>query len=178
MKIRDLNKGQYVICHDVGKSEYSQGMAVTGKVIELEFDDDDKNKAVIESVGQQYTITDENYFDDWEQHMADITKSVSNKWISNAMKSEQGKLRNTIRKSVDLQQRKRQDTVNHPVHYNYGDIEVIDFIEQVAQHYNPKVAYHIGNAIKYLARSPHKNGKEDIAKAKWYIERAFENWDK
>ena len=70
-----------------------------------------------------------------------------------------------------------EDTVNHPSHYNYGDIEVIDFIEQVTKHYNPNVAYHIGNAIKYLARSPHKNGKEDVAKAKWYIERAFENWD-
>ena len=70
-----------------------------------------------------------------------------------------------------------EDTVNHPSHYNYGDIETIDFIEQVTKHYNPNVAYHIGNAIKYLARSPHKNGKEDIEKAKWYIERAFENWD-
>ena len=80
-------------------------------------------------------------------------------------------------KSNDVQQRKRNDTVNHPSHYNYGDIEVIDFIEQVTKHYNPNVAYHIGNAIKYLARSPHKNGKEDVAKAKWYIERAFDNWD-
>lgn len=71
-----------------------------------------------------------------------------------------------------------EDMVNHPSHYNYGDIEVINFIEQVTKHYNPNVAYHIGNAIKYLARSPHKNGKEDIAKARWYIERAFENWDK
>ncbi|WP_336877601.1 DUF3310 domain-containing protein [Staphylococcus nepalensis] len=79
--------------------------------------------------------------------------------------------------SNDVQQRKRKDTVNHPSHYNYGDIEVIDFIEQVTKHYNPNVAYHIGNAIKYLARSPHKNGKEDVDKARWYIERAFENWD-
>lgn len=71
-----------------------------------------------------------------------------------------------------------EDMVNHPSHYNYGDIEIIDFIEQVTQHYNANVAYHIGNAIKYLARSPHKNGKEDIDKARWYIERAFENWDK
>ena len=70
------------------------------------------------------------------------------------------------------------DTVNHPSHYNYGDIEVINFIEQVTKHYNANVAYHIGNAIKYLARSPHKNGKEDIEKARWYIERVFENWDK
>ena len=70
-----------------------------------------------------------------------------------------------------------EDTVNHPSHYNYGEIETIDFIEQVTKHYNPNVAYHIGNAIKYLARSPHKNGKEDVEKAKWYIERAFEQWD-
>ncbi|WP_239441359.1 DUF3310 domain-containing protein [Staphylococcus sp. GDY8P19P] len=84
---------------------------------------------------------------------------------------------NEYNQSNDIQQRKRNDTVNHPSHYNYGDIEVIDFIEQVTQHYNPNVAYHIGNAIKYLARSPHKNGKEDVDKARWYIERAFENWD-
>ena len=69
------------------------------------------------------------------------------------------------------------DTVNHPSHYNFGDIEVVDFIEQVTKHYNSDVAYHIGNAIKYISRAPHKNGKEDIAKAKWYIERAFENWE-
>lgn len=82
------------------------------------------------------------------------------------------------KQSNDLQQRKRNDTVNHPSHYNYGDIEVIDFIEEVTKHYNPNVAYHIGNAIKYLSRAPHKNGKEDVEKARWYIERAFENWDK
>lgn len=69
-----------------------------------------------------------------------------------------------------------KDPVNHPDHYNYGEIEIIDFIEQVTQHYNSDVAYHIGNAIKYLARSPHKNGKEDIEKARWYIERAYQKW--
>ena len=70
----------------------------------------------------------------------------------------------------------KQDNVNHPDHYNYGEIEIIEFIEQVTQHYNSDVAYHIGNAIKYLARSPHKNGKEDIEKARWYIERAYQKW--
>lgn len=69
------------------------------------------------------------------------------------------------------------DNVNHPLHYNFGDIEVVDFIEQVTKHYNSDVAYHIGNAIKYISRAPHKNGKEDIAKAKWYIERAFDKWE-
>src|SRR5699024_12743335 len=67
--------------------------------------------------------------------------------------------------------------VNSPSHYNFGDIEVVDFIDQVTKHYNSDVAYHIGNAIKYIIRAPHKNGKEDVAKAKWSIERAFVNWD-
>lgn len=71
----------------------------------------------------------------------------------------------------------RKDNVNHPAHYTQGKVEVIEFIEQVTKDYNASVAYHIGNAIKYIARSPHKNGKEDIAKAKWYLERAFEQWE-
>lgn len=69
-----------------------------------------------------------------------------------------------------------QDNVNHPDHYNYGEIEIIDFIDQVSEHYNPVVAVHIANAIKYLSRAPHKNGKEDIEKARWYIERAYQKW--
>ena len=68
------------------------------------------------------------------------------------------------------------DPVNHPDHYNYGEIEIIDFIDQVSEHYNPVVAVHIANAIKYLSRAPHKNGKEDIEKAHWYIERAYQKW--
>lgn len=103
--------------------------------------------------------------DDWVKAHQNMARLLNKKYIE---RNDQ---------SNDVQQRKRNDTVNHPSHYNYGDIEVIDFIEQVTKHYNPNVAYHIGNAIKYLARSPHKNGKEDIQKAKWYIERAFENWD-
>lgn len=160
MKIRDLDLDQYVIVYDMGKSENNEGMTVVGRVIELEFREDDDNMATIDSMGSEYEITDDNYFDLWPKYIEDKTEHI-------------GK-----RQSNDVQQRKRNDTVNHPSHYNYGDIETIEFIEQVTKHYNPNVAYHIGNAIKYLARSPHKNGKEDVAKAKWYIERAFENWDK
>ncbi len=110
----------------------------------------------------------------------DSIKQNSSEWIK-VRPNEQHLLEKDYRErfvqSNDVQQRKRKDNVNSPSHYNYGEIEVIDFIEQVTKHYNPNVAYHIGNAIKYLARSPHKNGKEDVDKARWYIERAFENWD-
>lgn len=69
------------------------------------------------------------------------------------------------------------DKVSHPTHYTYGDIEVIDFIEQVTKDYKPELAFAIGNAIKYISRANRKNGKEDLDKARWYLNRAFEKWE-
>ena len=53
------------------------------------------------------------------------------------------------------------DKVNHPSHYTYGDMEIIDFIEQVTN----------------ISRANRKNGKEDLDKARWYLNRAFEKWE-
>ena len=69
------------------------------------------------------------------------------------------------------------DKVNHPSHYTYGEIEIIDFIEQVIKDYKPELAFAIGNAIKYISRANRKNGKEDLDKARWYLNRAFEKWE-
>ena len=78
-------------------------------------------------------------------------------------------------RKVDMQE--EQDVVNKPKHYTYGDIEVIDYIEQVTKDYKPELAFAIGNAIKYISRANHKNGKEDLDKARWYLNRAFEKWE-
>lgn len=69
------------------------------------------------------------------------------------------------------------DKVDHPSHYTYGDIEIIEFIEQVTKDYKPELAFAIGNAIKYISRANRKNGKEDLDKARWYLKRAFEKWE-
>ncbi|MDI3233336.1 DUF3310 domain-containing protein [Staphylococcus pasteuri] len=69
------------------------------------------------------------------------------------------------------------DMINQPPHYTYGNIEIIDMIEQVTAQYPPELAFAIGSAIKYIARANHKNGKEDIDKAKWYLQRVFDKWD-
>lgn len=158
MKISDLKIGKYVVVNDLGASKYSSGMRVIGKVVEI---DDKGNYAIIESLPKhRYEITDFNDFEVWAKEIENKTERMG-----------------LDKQSNDLQQRKRKDNVNSPSHYNFGDIEVVDFIDQVTKHYNSDVAYHIGNAIKYISRAPHKNGKEDVAKAKWSIERAFENWD-
>lgn len=67
------------------------------------------------------------------------------------------------------------DMVNHPSHYNFGEVEVIDYIRQVCSGYkNGHVAYCIGNVIKYISRAPFKNGLQDLEKAKWYLNEAIE----
>ncbi|EIQ0607821.1 DUF3310 domain-containing protein [Staphylococcus pseudintermedius] len=69
------------------------------------------------------------------------------------------------------------DVVNSPSHYTYGDIEVIDYCDQVCAQYPSHLAPYVFNAIKYVSRATHKNGKEDIAKAKYYVERLFDKWE-
>lgn len=71
----------------------------------------------------------------------------------------------------------QHDSVNHPNHYNDGNIEVIDFIE------DKNLDFHLGNAIKYISRAgkKHEQGmsnkqKEinDLRKATWYINRKID----
>jgi hypothetical protein len=63
----------------------------------------------------------------------------------------------------------KSDPVNHPAHYKVGGIETIDFIEA------KKLNYNLGNAVKYVTRADHKgNRREDLEKARWYINREIE----
>lgn len=64
---------------------------------------------------------------------------------------------------------KENDPVNHPAHYTFGKIEVIDVIEDW------KLTFHLGNAVKYIARSPYKGTQiSDLRKARWYLEREID----
>ena len=65
------------------------------------------------------------------------------------------------------------NNVNHPKHYNTGNIEVIDIIEDW------KLGFNDGNVVKYIARHRHKtNPIEDIKKAIWYLNRHLESLEK
>ena len=67
------------------------------------------------------------------------------------------------------------DNIN-PDHYKVGGIETFDFItaktspEQLA-------GYCKGNIIKYVTRADHKNGVEDLKKAKWYLDKLIKTFD-
>lgn len=59
-----------------------------------------------------------------------------------------------------------EDPINHPKHYNQGEIEPIRVIEDW------KLGYHLGNVVKYISRAEHKqDALEDLKKARWYLDR-------
>lgn len=67
------------------------------------------------------------------------------------------------------------NNVNHPSHYNDGEIEVIDYIE------DKKLNFHLGNVVKYVSRAGKKCADkeiEDLKKAKWYLDRYIEKLEK
>jgi len=67
-----------------------------------------------------------------------------------------------------------KEKVNHPSHYNQGQIEVIDYIENIGMGEN----FCAGNAIKYISRYKYKEKPlEDLRKAKWYVERLISYYE-
>lgn len=68
---------------------------------------------------------------------------------------------------------KTQDNVNHPTHYNQGNIECIDAM--ISAFGAEKVAVFCRiNAFKYVWRMANKNGLEDAKKAVWYLNKHIE----
>lgn len=69
------------------------------------------------------------------------------------------------------------DDVNHPAHYNHGDIECIDYL---ADNLGDGYPYYLeGNIKKYLHRWRYKNDSkakqvEDLRKAAWYLGKLLE----
>lgn len=65
----------------------------------------------------------------------------------------------------------KDDPIN-PKHYAFGKIAPIEVIEDW------RLDFHLGNAIKYIARAPHKEAmKQDLQKAVWYLQRAIKVLD-
>lgn len=63
------------------------------------------------------------------------------------------------------------DMVNHPPHYSAhpSGIECIDIVREMT--------FDAGNAVKYIYRADHKNGRQDVEKAQWYLRDAVKHGD-
>lgn len=68
------------------------------------------------------------------------------------------------------------DDINHPLHYNTGNIETYDYIvdQLTADEY---LGYTKGNILKYVSRERHKGGINDLRKAQWYLNKYIERID-
>lgn len=63
-----------------------------------------------------------------------------------------------------------KEMVNHPKHYNRGDIEAIEVIEDWNLHFS------VGSAVKYIARLGAKDLElQELEKTRWYLERVNSN---
>jgi hypothetical protein len=62
---------------------------------------------------------------------------------------------------------KNNEQVIHPKHYNQG-IEMWDY---AASH---NLDFFEGNIVKYVTRWKHKNGLQDLYKAKMYLDKLIE----
>lgn len=71
----------------------------------------------------------------------------------------------------------KKDLVNSPSHYTQQNMEVIDIIENSMTR-TQFCGYMRGNIIKYMLRYEHKNGVEDLKKARWYLDRLVETLEK
>ena len=66
---------------------------------------------------------------------------------------------------------KKADVVNHPDHYNNGNIECIEYLKDNMS-WEGFAGYLEGNCKKYLHRWRYKKKPlEDLKKAAWYLDR-------
>ena len=109
----------------------------------------------------------------------EITQSEEK--IFQARRSQLVDLQNQIRKEIRekdlyggqkvMKQILDREMVNHPDHYQGKKMEVIDIIEDY------ELGFHLGNAIKYILRADKKgNTKQDLEKARWYIDRELKKF--
>ena len=69
------------------------------------------------------------------------------------------------------------DPVNHPSHYTSGSVECIDVMLET-QGREAVMHFCVCNAFKYLFRHRGKNGHEDIEKARWYLNKYSELYNR
>ena len=64
----------------------------------------------------------------------------------------------------------KEDLSTKPLYYNQGEVEFIKAIRAATTYLSGEEAFCTGNVIKYMWRWRQKGGKEDLLKAKNYID--------
>ena len=66
------------------------------------------------------------------------------------------------------------DAVSKPQHYHKGGLECITVCDVMVEGLRPIEAFRLANIVKYLWRFKQKNGKQDLEKARKYLDMLIE----
>ena len=104
---------------------------------------------------------------------------IENNLLTNALNSyaaeaEEERWVDESLEEIIAREEEEEDVVNNPDHYNTGNIECIDAIEESMSSVAFK-GYLKGNCMKYLWRYDYKGKQvEDLKKAGWYLNKLTE----
>lgn len=91
-------------------------------------------------------------------------------------------IKNTLEKTSSVEDNNyesKDKMVSHPSHYqSETGLEVIDVIEAFTFDLKGIEAADTANVIKYICRWKHKNGLQDLEKAKWYLQHLINHIEK
>lgn len=85
-----------------------------------------------------------------------------------------------MKEQTSVPRRYAEEAVHSPKHYQLANgVEVIDIIEAVVSTYDdPVAAARMTNVIKYVLRAGNKDDfKQDLSKARWYLDRQIESME-
>lgn len=207
MKIKDLNKYDRVVVHDLGKSEYSEGMRVVGNVTRLanyvraenEEQEDGYTVAVIEQIqGIEYVITDNNYFDLWSKSIEGKTEHIRDDRHKSVRWIDENTLQTNLGYKINITEDMFEETEFDLDGYVRKIINELNRSNDVQQRKRNKkiVQWSDDTKLKFIERAIQDlsplaayhignaidvlavaESKEDIEQARWSIQRAYENWD-
>ncbi len=109
-----------------------------------------------------------------EPTFGEYMKRLNSKYVYDSTEDYGNEVTNDAGDFADCWTSKDFDDVNSPEHYNYGNIECIEAIEESMTPLAFK-GYLKGNTMKYLWRYERK-GKvvQDLEKAQWYLNKLID----
>ena len=134
----------------------------------------------IEKVEENYYLMEEDGWDwDWTDDMISYKVLETSVLYEEALK---GTYDNYIKNDVESVMGAYEyyfdfDPVDKPQHYANKEIEVIDYIQDTLSDEEFE-GYCMGNVIKYVSRYKHKNGLEDLKKARYYLNKVIGEYER
>lgn len=127
------------------------------------------SKYLVEKDGEYINIYKNDIL--YQQHKLPESEELRGTMLSQLTKYYKAKEEREQNDNFNKKESEPMNAVEHPSHYNMGNIEVIDAIDDW------QLNFSLGNAVKYIARAGHKDANkkiEDLEKAIWYIKHEIE----